>query len=545
MLSRSLGHRAPLLWLVLPACAGLAAGHAGLTLPRPTLWVIAALASAASLAATPRHARIWAATVSLAAFCLGLDLYRLQRARLPVWDTLPPREAHLDLRVDHVFPSPHPGQSSGLATVVGADPHLADLVGQRIHFSLSLRPGEPAPVRTAVTRALGVIIALPRNPAGHSFDAHLAAAGMNFRLSRGRLTGTLAPASAYHQACARLAAACHRFLGLGLEPRRPELAALLRALMLGSTQELSGEQKEVFMQSGTMHLFAISGLNIGVIATALHAILSLLRLPTWARCALGLTVLWVFVDVTGASPSAIRAFAMAAFLQAATVLRQPANLLSALTVSAFGVLLLAPLQVFSTSFLLSYGIVATLLLIGAPLGDAWLNLWSPGRDVPPATWTLRQHFSAWAWRRLAPTFAVGLATSLAGLLAGLEFFQLLTPGALLTNLVLIPAASLTTFAGFISLLCGAAGLSSACILCNHAAGLLLLGIEHLVRLSVRVPGAFVHAQFSSAWIGPCALAGLLALLLFGYHSGWKTRRGGWWPPFVLVALTLLLGVRFG
>ena len=545
MLSRSLGHRAPLLWLVLPACAGLATGHSGASPPRPILWILAGLTASVSLAASPRHPRLWATSLSLAAFCLGLAAYVTQRARLPDWDTLPPREARLNLRIDRVFPAATPGQATGLATIVTSETHLADLVGQRIHFSLSVRPGEIAPVRSTVASAVGVLITLPRNPPGQTFDAYLAAAGMNFRLSRGRLTGLISPASGYYQACDRLAGAAHDLLGLGLEQKRPDLAALLRALMLGSIHELSGDQRQVFMQSGTMHLFAISGLNIGVIATTLQALLSLLRLPAWARCVIGLVLLWVFVDVTGASPSAIRAFAMAACLQAASVLRQPANLLSALTLSAAGVLLLSPLQVFSPSFLLSYGIVATLLLLGAPLGEAWLARWSPYRDVPPVTWTLWQRITELLWRRLAPTLAVGLATSLAGLLSGLEFFQLLTPGALFTNLILIPAASATTLAGFASLLCGAVGLTAGVSLCNHAAGLLLLGIEHLVRLSVRVPGAFVPAQYVSPWVGPAALSTLLALLLLGYQSAWSTRRGGWWPPFALVALTLLLGVRFG
>ena len=41
----------------------------------------------------------------------------------------------------------------------------------------------------------------------------------------------------------------------------------------------------------------------------LSHLLSLLRLPPWVRFALGAALLWLFVDITGASPSAVRAFA--------------------------------------------------------------------------------------------------------------------------------------------------------------------------------------------------------------------------------------------
>ena len=51
MTSRSLGHRAPLLWLVLPLMAGLAAGKAGDFLPVPWLLAGAAISSTLGIVA--------------------------------------------------------------------------------------------------------------------------------------------------------------------------------------------------------------------------------------------------------------------------------------------------------------------------------------------------------------------------------------------------------------------------------------------------------------------------------------------------------------
>src|SRR6185503_2576004 len=101
-------------------------------------------------------------------------------------------------------------------------------------------------------------------------------------------------------------------------------------------------------------------LNIGVVASSLQALLLLLRLPASLRFIFGAALLWLFVDITGAAPSAVRAFGMSVFVQAAFVLRRPANLLAALIASAFLVLLVSPLQMFSASFLMSYTIVAAL-----------------------------------------------------------------------------------------------------------------------------------------------------------------------------------------
>jgi hypothetical protein len=68
----------------------------------------------------------------------------------------------------------------------------------------------------------------------------------------------------------------------------------------------------------------------------------------------------------------------------------------------------------------------------------------------------------------AATLAVGIATTLVSLITGVQFFRLLTPGALAANLVLIPAAGVVTLGGFASVLCGLSGFTWGTALCNHA-----------------------------------------------------------------------------
>lgn len=542
---RSLGHRAPLLWLVLPFMAGLAAARWG---DWAVAWWQPALALGAAALAFARSERapgVWAAALSVAMFCGGAATYAAQRARLPAWDELPPREARLALRIDRVFSPGDPQRATGLATVVRADPHLRDLVGQRLYFSLDIRARESPPVRSAVVAAVGVLVTLPRHPPADTFDGYLASAGMNFRFTRGRVAGEEAPPHAYYRFCADMAARFKAILGEGIAAKRPALAALLRAMMLGETHELSDEQRTLFMQSGTMHLFAISGLNIAVIAGGIQAVLLLLRLPRWARFGVGTALLWLFVDITGGSPSAVRAFIMAVFLQAAFVLRRPANPLAALVASAFTVLLLSPLQMFGASFLMSYGIVLALLILGLPLGETWLARWAPWRDLPPAVWRWWHHAIAAAWRWSVTAVAIGVATTLVSLLTSVQFFRLLTPGALVANLLLIPAAMAATLGGFGALLCGLLGFGFGASFCNHAAALVLWAIEWLVQRSVTLPGAFVPAHFSAPWVGAVSLAALMLALLAGYSARWQRNRGGWWPPFAIVALALLFGTTPG
>ena len=89
MTSRSLGHRAPLLWLVLPLMAGLAAGRVDEFAAVPWLLGGALVAAAAANFAAWRGARWWAPAISAAMFLAGSASYTLHRARLAVWETLP------------------------------------------------------------------------------------------------------------------------------------------------------------------------------------------------------------------------------------------------------------------------------------------------------------------------------------------------------------------------------------------------------------------------------------------------------------------------
>jgi competence protein ComEC len=541
--SRSLGHRAPLLWLLVPYIAG--AGLGRLADATPAAWAFAGafFAAVAAIYFSKTNHPAWAAALAAAMLLAGLANYARQARRLPGWDRLPPREARLRLRIDRVFAAVNPKRTNGLATIVRAESPLQELAGQRIYFSLSRPPGADAPVRSAVVTAAGLVQSVPRHPAEDSFDDYLANAGMGFKFTRGRLLATESPAGPYDRFCVRAREKFSAILGFGVADARPELAGLLRAMMLSQKHELRGGQKDLFMQGGTMHFFAISGLHVGVIALGLQSLLALLRLPLGVRFGAAAAALWLFVDITGASPSAVRAYIMVIFIEAAFVLKQPGSSLSALVASAFVVLLAQPLQLFTASFQMSYGVVAALLLLGLPLGETFRERWKLFSDLPKASLTWRQHAAKLCLEKILAAVGLGLATALVAAVTGVAFFRLFTPGALAANLVLVPLAFFAILAGFFSLLCGVAGLLPASGLFNHAAALILALIQWLIAEYVKIPGTYWPAAFRSPWWSHLALVALLAACLAGYAIRW--RFGTVWAPFVIVALAMIFGVKFG
>ncbi|MEY4489869.1 MAG: hypothetical protein RIQ79_2377 [Verrucomicrobiota bacterium] len=548
MTPRCLSHRAPLLGILVAWGIGLAVGHAawGAHLSQ-ALWASLAFAALVSAWLARRHTGIWVLALFVAVAAAGVVRIGQVRQRLPERDVLPPREARLTLRVERTFAPREEAASrvTGIARVVGTDSHLAELAGQKIYFSINWSAIFPQPVRGTEFTALGVLATVPFQAGQNDFAGFLADAGVNESFTRARLEDTPVVSGvtgAWGRFCAAADARLEAILRIGLDDN-PAEAKLYVAMMLGQKQELDAHHRELFIQSGTMHLFAISGLHIAGIAVAINTLLLLVRIPSRARFVVSTVVLWAYVEITGRDPSAVRSFWMVTCLFGAQQWRAPGNSLAALITSALVVLVIDPHQLFSAGFQMSYGIVAALLLYGVPLQERLQEMWRPWSHLPKENWGRWRHlthgFGHWALGLIA----LGLASTLVGLPATLSFFNLLTPGAFFTNLVLIPLSTPVLFAGVCALITGGLGLAPLAMLFNHAAALLLAMMAWLVEHVVEIPGVAWPAGFTPAWLGAAMLAGMPALLALGYVRGWRRREGGYWLPYAVLVLVLVLGVR--
>lgn len=544
MEAKACSQRAPILWVLIPWVLGLVVGKVlGPHANPPVLMCIGVTLAALSIWGACRPG-LWGTALCAGVVCLGAGWYPICRHRLPEWDDRPPREAALVIEVERLFAAHKDLRKvGGLGRVVNAPPHLIALTGQVIQFSGRLRPGAGHLLRSSIIGMVGQLEVVPRAAPPGTFDGYLASAGVNFKLSRGRILKERTTATAYWRWCDRLQTAMSDAVARGLEDQ-PELVAVLRAVLLGSIGELNERQDTWFTESGTLHLFSVSGLHIGVIAIALSGLFAVLRTPPWARLFLLLLLIWLYVDITGRAPSAVRAFLMVALLHGAKVARCPANPASLLAVSAMLVLVVDPLQLFSASFQMSYGIVLALMLLGLPLARAWEERWTPFHGTPRARWTWWHRLFAWIWKGAIGSVAVGVATSPVSLVTGILYFGLATPGAIAANLVSIPLASIGLLGGLSSVVASACGEVELGIVFNHAAALALAGINHGAERFVAIPGVSWMAQFRTPTAGYASLTILFALILAGFQWGWTRRAGGFWPPFAFTGLVAIFLVTF-
>ncbi|MBT4694220.1 MAG: DUF4131 domain-containing protein [Planctomycetaceae bacterium] len=79
------------------------------------------------------------------------------------------------------------------------------------------------------------------------------------------------------------------------------------AILLGERHQISTQRMQMFMCTGTIHLFAISGLHVGILALVLT--FPLRFFPRWRGTVLIITVvvIWAYAVLTGARPPVVRA----------------------------------------------------------------------------------------------------------------------------------------------------------------------------------------------------------------------------------------------
>src|SRR5690606_36925475 len=117
-------------------------------------------------------------------------------------------------------------------------------------------------------------------------------------------------------------------------PGEDDSLHLIYAMTLGWKSALDTETSQRFMKSGTMHIFAISGLHIAMIAGILLALLRALRVQRHWSGFVVIPLLWFYTGATGWQPSAVRSSIMMTVVILGWSLKRPGDLLNSLGTAA-------------------------------------------------------------------------------------------------------------------------------------------------------------------------------------------------------------------
>lgn len=139
---------------------------------------------------------------------------------------------------------------------------------------------------------------------------------------------------------------------------------LASAVLLGMRDEVPDEEQEQFRRLGIAHILSVSGFHVGVLV----ALLALLMMPVKhrrLRMALILPMLLAYAFLTGGNAPAVRAVLLWALVCWGRIRHKRVLMLHVLCASAMIQLMFAPVQLFSASFQMTYGVMAAICGITA------------------------------------------------------------------------------------------------------------------------------------------------------------------------------------
>ncbi len=278
------------------------------------------------------------------------------------------------------------------------------LPGRRLAFTIRLMPLQP-----------------PDNPGMFDYSQYLLRSGFSFMGYVVPRSVEILPGQRWTLAVmvAEMKNAMERsFLKSGVAA---EYIGLLQSFFVGDKSELDQDVKQAFMDSGTMHLLAVSGMHVAIIYVLLIHIFPPFKVKGWRfiRFAAIIILLWLYGLLTGMSPSVLRAIIMMTVIETGRTFGQQASILNLMVVAMFVTLLINPLWAYSAGMWLSFSAVAGIVFVYPRLNSLF---------------TFRFPAFRWIWSLMA----VSIASQIGTLPFSLYYFHAFPVYFLLNNLVLVP-----------------------------------------------------------------------------------------------------------
>lgn len=246
--------------------------------------------------------------------------------------------------------------------------------------------------------------------------------------------------------------------------------SLLAALCLGNRQEVPLSMKQLFQETGTIHLLAISGLHMGAIFILLSYLLKLFRLQNKKFKLILIPLIWIVTGITGFSPSACRAATILSFITIGHAFRQEAISLNAIAAAAFFSLLVKPELLYSVSFQMSYAAYTGIILI--------YPLMRIKKELPGL---LQKTYSL---------FCVSFSAQILTLPIMAYYFHLISLNSILINIVAVPVATFLLYGGIILLaLPGFISIYLAYVVV-HLTHTFIFSLELFSRIVINLPNLY-------------------------------------------------------
>ena len=336
----------------------------------------------------------------------------------------------------------------------------------------------------------------PRNPGEFDMRTYLARRDVNRTLivrytENGQILQS-GSAFSVRRVAARSRQWMQRNLSRGIEDS-PDVVGLICGTALGLRHQTRDDIEEPFQQTGTLHLFAVAGLHVGIVAWLLWTAATVLRLSRKTATAMIIPLLFFYAAITGLHTASVRAAIMSAILLGGIFFDRKVFLLNSLAAAAFLILLWDSNELFTSGFQLSFAVVGAIVLFAEPVFKRFRRIATADPFLPRVLVSRVRRALTNASNAIVGAASVSLAAWLGSLPLIYWYFHLITPVSLVANLVIVPIAYFVLALAMLSLIVApiSTGLS---VVFNNANWLLSGAVLALVHFFAGLPASHIYLQ---------------------------------------------------
>ncbi|HAG50313.1 MAG TPA: DNA internalization-related competence protein ComEC/Rec2 [Deltaproteobacteria bacterium] len=319
-----------------------------------------------------------------------------------------------------------------------------------------------------------------------------------------------------------------------------ENAPIIKALILGEQGEIPKDIREVFSATGTAHIIAISGLNIGIIAFVAYWIsFQLFRQSERLMLATDIKKLAAFSSIipvllygaiAGFQVSTQRAVLMVLVFIVSVIFGREKGLYNTLAAAGFAILIISPLAIYDISFQLSFVSVLGIIYLFPKFKTFWEKDGTEP-DLIAGALDKKKPFVIRLRDYLFTLLAVTIAASLvSGPFIAYHFHRISIVGVI-TNIIAVPLmGSLAVPIGLVSVFIS--------LLNTSVAELLLKLTDIILTISIWIVDLFARIPYSSIFTTTPTIieAVLFYLLIICVMEFKRVRIFRYALPLVILAL---------
>ncbi|MEO8512679.1 MAG: DNA internalization-related competence protein ComEC/Rec2 [Ignavibacteria bacterium] len=261
----------------------------------------------------------------------------------------------------------------------------------------------------------------------------------------------------------------------------------LKGLLLGEKSNISKEMKQNFINAGVAHIIAVSGLNVAYVILIIWGVLIFIPLRYSYKIFFTIACLLFYMDLTGNTPSIVRAVIMASIFLIAQIAERKPNSYNIISFAALVILVIDPRQLFDAGFILSFSALLSLVII-YPIFNKWLNSINWYCSLDGSKYTVK------AFKGIVSLFMGTFAAQLGTLPVTALMFKKVSIVSLAANLFAIPLSNISLAVGFIMVLVSPVSMWAASVFASVNSLLLYFQIW-LIEICAKWDYSFVETYF--------------------------------------------------